>query len=390
MRYSVLLPTRNGASLLENCVRSVLEQDYKDMELVVSNNASDDGTRELLDAFGSDPRLRVVHLEEPVNVTENWNVALAHSRGERILLIGDDDLLLQGYFERVDWLLAEHADPDVLSYNAYAFAYPGFGGSPDSHFADPFFPLDGRIPRDAPIPGELRRTIVREMFRFAFSMPLNMQTTIVARSAFSDLEGDLFVPPFPDFYAINALLLRSERWVATDERLLVVGVSPKSFGRSLHSPAEQARGVDYLGIETDFEGRLPGSEFLNGTYRCLLELRHDFPDELGALQIDRSAYVFWQVYSWYVQTRLGSLSPRQLARRSSMLQASDWLRLLQAVAVRLRPAKVARRVRIDRHDPAPQLWPGMQRLPDVRDIAEFADWLNSRPPGAHSGGLAAS
>ena len=58
-RYGILLPTRNGASLLEGCVRSVLDQDYEDFELVISDNASDDGTGDILAGFASDPRVRL-------------------------------------------------------------------------------------------------------------------------------------------------------------------------------------------------------------------------------------------------------------------------------------------------------------------------------------------
>ena len=75
-RYSVLLPTRNGASLLEGTLRSVLDQPSEDFELVVSDNASDDGTAEILAEAAADPRLRVLRQPRPLGVTDNWNAAL--------------------------------------------------------------------------------------------------------------------------------------------------------------------------------------------------------------------------------------------------------------------------------------------------------------------------
>ncbi len=376
-RYSVLLPTRNGASLLENCVRSILDEPYPNMELIVSDNASEDGTRAILQRFAGDPRLKVIELEAPVDVTTNWNVALSHSRGERILLVGDDDLLLPGYFERIDQLFERHDDPDVLSYNGYAYAYPGFSGSAESHYAAPFFETDPRVPRDGEIPRALRDEIVRKMFHFVFPLALNMQTVVVARRALECLPAELFKAPFPDFYAINALLLRCGRWVNVEELLVVVGISPKSFGRTLHSSSEQARGIAYLDIETGFDGWLPGSEFLNGTYRCLLALQADFPAELGGSEIDRPAYVLWQAYAWYVQMRLGSLRPRQVVALLRRLEARDWPPLAKMLAARLSPAKLSR-LHINRADPAPQLWPGMRPLPQVNDIVQFAAWVGAR------------
>ena len=100
MKLSVLLPTRNGGALLHDCVKSVLDQSYEGMELVVSDNASADETRDVLASF-DDARLRVVRLDEPIPVTDNWNNALAESAGDYLLLIGDDDYLLPGYCERI-------------------------------------------------------------------------------------------------------------------------------------------------------------------------------------------------------------------------------------------------------------------------------------------------
>ena len=221
MKFSLLLPTRNGGHLLGDVLHSVLDDPYSDMELVVSNNASEDGTEEVLARFAGDERLKVITLEEPVEVTDNWRVALEHSSGDYISLIGDDDFLLPGYFDRAATLLQRHDHPDVLSFNAYGFAFPGFAGSPHAHYADPFYQNDPSLPRETPISRHQRASVVRDVFRFEFPMHLNMQCALIARRALGRLSGGLLKPPFPDFYALNALLLRAEHWVHTDERLLV-------------------------------------------------------------------------------------------------------------------------------------------------------------------------
>lgn len=382
MKFSLLLPTRNGGHLLGDVMHSVLDQSFADMELVVSNNASEDETAAVIDSFAGDRRLQVLTLTESVEVTDNWRLALDRSSGDYISLIGDDDMLLAGYFERAEALLERFGHPDVLSFNAYGFAFPGFAGSPHAHYADPFYSNDPSLPRESPIPLAQRMNVVRDMFSFRFPMHLNMQCTLVARRAIERLSDGLLKPPFPDFYGLNALLMRAESWVHTDERLVVVGVSPKSFGRTIHSATEQGRGLDYLGIETGFAGQLPGSEIVNGTYRCLLELKRDYPRELAGVEIDRAHYVVQQVNAWYVQRRLGSLSSRQVIERLRLLSARDWLGFARLLAPRLTPGKLRSRLSIDRSDPASQLWPGMHPLPEVSDIAEFARWVAAGPPAA--------
>jgi len=382
MKFSLLLPTRNGGHLLGDVMRSVLDQPFADMELVVSNNASEDETAAVVDSFAGDRRLQVLTLTESVEVTDNWRLALDRSSGDYISLIGDDDMLLDGYFERAETLLERFGHPDVLSFNAYGFAFPGFAGSPHAHYADPFYGNDPALPRESPIPLEQRMGVVRDMFSFRFPMHLNMQCTLVSRRAIERLSDGLLKPPFPDFYGLNALLMRAQSWVHTDERLVVVGVSPKSFGRTIHSATEQGRGLDYLGIETGFPGQLPGSEIVNGTYRCLLELKRDYPRELAGVEIDRAHYVVQQVNAWYVQWRLGSLSSRDVAERLRLVGARDWLGFGRLLAPRLTPAKLRSRLSIDRSDPASQLWPGMRPLPEVSDIAEFARWVAAGEPAS--------
>ena len=159
-RYSVLLPTRNGAALLEGCLRSVLDQDYEDFELVVSDNASEDETPEILARYASDPRIRLLRQERALGVTDNWNAALSASSGERITLLGDDDALLPGYFQRADALVERHGDPDVLLYNGCAFAFPGFAGSKVSSYADPFFEIKPPVPSDGELSAALRQRII--------------------------------------------------------------------------------------------------------------------------------------------------------------------------------------------------------------------------------------
>lgn len=154
MKLSVILPTRNGGDLLEVCLRSVLDQPYEDMEVIVSDNASTDQTPAILESLSGDPRLKVLRLDEPVEVTDNWINGVEASSGDYLLLIGDDDCLLPNYCARIDELIETYGRPDCITYNGYAFAFPGaLAGHPDSHYADPFYEWDSGLPAEGPLPG---------------------------------------------------------------------------------------------------------------------------------------------------------------------------------------------------------------------------------------------
>src|SRR5207248_9717352 len=115
--------TRNGAAYLKDAIASVLVQPYADMELVVSDNASDPETRDVVSRFTGDKRLKYVRLDRVVTVTENWNEALRMSRGDYVVMIGDDDCLLPHFFQRLDDAIERHGRPDCITYNGLTFVF---------------------------------------------------------------------------------------------------------------------------------------------------------------------------------------------------------------------------------------------------------------------------
>lgn len=102
MRFSVLLPTRNGGRYLANCVDSVLDQDYDDFELVISDNANTDETPDIIKSFSDNRHVRAIHQKKPLSVVDNWTAAYESSQGKYIIMLGDDDLLLPGYFRHME------------------------------------------------------------------------------------------------------------------------------------------------------------------------------------------------------------------------------------------------------------------------------------------------
>jgi glycosyltransferase involved in cell wall biosynthesis len=378
MKLSILLPTRNGGRLLDGCVRSVLDQDGEDIELVVSDNASDAETQGVLAQFSGDPRMKLVRREQPVNVTDNWMTAYAASSGEYLLLLGDDDYLRPGAVARILALLEQYGNPDALSYEAYGFAFPG--ALPDaagSAYADPLFPPDPALPAAGGLLArDTRRELALDVFRFVYRFCLNLQTTVISRASAESMPGGPFKPPFPDFYAIVALLLRAERWAYSPERLVIVGVSPKSFGRTLHGGGQDGAlrqsGMNYLGISTEFDGWLPGNEMINGTWLSLARLQADFPGDLRGVEISRDQYVAHQVYSWYQRWRLGWLPARELGGLLRRLPPRDWAALARGLRDRVDFAMLRNRLRVNRGEPAREFMPGMRPLTDVEDISGLA------------------
>ena len=376
MKFSVLLPTRNGGPYIENCILSILEQGYDDMELVISDNANTDKTPEIIRQFVGDSRVKTMRLESVVSVTDNWNNALNGSSGDYILMMGDDDYLLPGYFSRMEQILAKYNQPDCVVHNAYSYVAPGsIADNPHSFYSESHFHFGGDFAKEGLLTPEQRYGIVHDMFDFKVRIPLNMQTTLVARKAFRKVNGGLFQKPFPDHYALNALLLTAPNWVFSPEKPLVVGVSPKSFGHYVYSN-QQNSGLNYLGINADFTGRLPGNELMNGMHVWLVMLKNNYPELLKDVEVDRAGYVRRQFYAWFMQRKLGALSAGGLMRNMGLLSFSDWLGLAATAFDKASWARLLHLLSLDsKKSSAEAQWHSLRPLEGVKDIRQFDHWL---------------
>jgi len=95
---SVVLPTFNRAALLEGAIRNVLDQDYENLELIVVNDGSSDGTSELLEKLTrelGDPRLRVIE-KANAGLPRALNTGFDAARGDYWTWTSDDNAFRAG------------------------------------------------------------------------------------------------------------------------------------------------------------------------------------------------------------------------------------------------------------------------------------------------------
>lgn len=109
MRLTIAIPTVNRDYCVARAIESALAQTSPAVDILVSNNGSTDGTREILDRY-SDPRLRVFHHPKTMPVVEHANFLMDEVRGELVVALSDDDYLEPRFAERVLDLFARHPE----------------------------------------------------------------------------------------------------------------------------------------------------------------------------------------------------------------------------------------------------------------------------------------
>jgi glycosyltransferase involved in cell wall biosynthesis len=100
-RISICLPVYNGENYVREAIRSVLDQTFKDFELIISDNSSVDRTAEICREFASkDPRVHYSRSEVNRGLAWNYNHTFEFARGSYVMWMSHDDILAKDYVGR--------------------------------------------------------------------------------------------------------------------------------------------------------------------------------------------------------------------------------------------------------------------------------------------------
>ncbi|MFA5309347.1 MAG: glycosyltransferase [Dehalococcoidales bacterium] len=116
-RVSVILPTYNRALYVGEAIQSVLDQTYKNFELIVVDDGSTDNTREVVNSY-KDPRVRYLYKENG-GVSSARNTGIKASDRDFIAFLDSDDLWLPENLEVKIKLLDAHPEAGLVCSDAY-------------------------------------------------------------------------------------------------------------------------------------------------------------------------------------------------------------------------------------------------------------------------------
>lgn len=132
-RFSIVITTVDRPALLGAAIRSVLASRFDDYELIVSDNFSEPSAAAVVSQF-SDPRLRSLRTDRRLAMTDHWEFAWEHVRGDFVLYLGDDNALHPDILAYSDRAIAEH-DLDLMSWRCSSYFHPdwriSYGNLPD-------------------------------------------------------------------------------------------------------------------------------------------------------------------------------------------------------------------------------------------------------------------
>ncbi len=226
-RFTIIIPTRERAATLEHALRTVTDQDFASLEIIVSDNASTDNTRAIVEANG-DPRIRYLNTGKRLSMSHNWEFALGHARGEWISYIGDDDGLLPGCLAAIDAIARAHP-VELIRSRPSNYLWPALAGGPGGHLALPLGGKSGlrdcRAALKAALAGDISYLDLPTLYTGGF-----VHRAAIDRNR--DSEGRFFLSRIPDVYSSVMLSGTCEHFYHEARPWGINGASLASTGTS--------------------------------------------------------------------------------------------------------------------------------------------------------------
>lgn len=123
MKISIVTISFNQAKFLRECIDSVLNQDYQDVEYIVVDPGSTDGSRKIIDSYGD----RIIKCYEKDNgPADGLNKGFSLATGDILGYINSDDFFLDTALKQVNEIFIKHKNLDLVYGNGFIVDEKGF------------------------------------------------------------------------------------------------------------------------------------------------------------------------------------------------------------------------------------------------------------------------
>lgn len=117
--FSVIIPVYNTRDYLPMAIESVLKQDCTDYEIIVIDDDSSDGSREVVEAYEKRGEIIAVYNEKNQGLSAARNKGMEMARGEYIVFLDSDDYFSRDALSNFKKKIEEYDQPDIIAGHAY-------------------------------------------------------------------------------------------------------------------------------------------------------------------------------------------------------------------------------------------------------------------------------
>lgn len=227
-KVTVVIPTRERPDTLAKCLKTVINQDYQNLDIIVSDNFSGPATAAVVQAL-NDPRVKYFNTGKRISMSHNFEFALSKIDDGWIVVLGDDDGLLPNSLGRVVNLLERSGLQALASYTC-SYNWPSRNGSSESILTVPIRQGERLVSSKQ----ALRRLMDWRMH--SLILPQLYTGGVVSAALFKRIcaiKGSFFQSQIPDVYSGIAICSVIDRYMLTHEPFAINGASRHSNGAAL-------------------------------------------------------------------------------------------------------------------------------------------------------------
>lgn len=245
-RFTVVIPTRERCDTLEHTLRTCVMQDYDNLEILVSDNFSQDRTRDVVESF-KDRRIRHLNTGKRLSMTDNFEFALSHVAPEGyVIFMGDDDGLLPNAIRGMNAVIIETSAP-VLRWDVPRYFWPTIEHVDANRLVIPSL-SSGIKRRDS-------ATTIRDILRFKAtygSLPVMYLFSAVKYEVIGKIKnpsGRFFHSCTPDVYSGFAIAGTVKDFIDSKRPYTIAGSSHHSTGANQLEGASGKAAQKFYGEE---------------------------------------------------------------------------------------------------------------------------------------------
>jgi len=228
LKFQIIIPTLGGREkYLYWTIRTCLDQDYPNFEILVSNNGGSPDVHKVVVAF-NDPRIKYIETNSLLPMAVHWDFAVAHADGDVLTIIGDDDALMPDALAKVNDVFSQHQAVECVTH------FPGQYFWPD--FYDPSYKNKYQF-RSGSRELEILDTkpVLKDVseFREWYGKLPFLYHGFVKRSVLTHIietQDFVFKRSSPDIYSDVVLAIVIDRYARLDDCLTLGGQGAKSNG----------------------------------------------------------------------------------------------------------------------------------------------------------------
>lgn len=114
MKYSIIIPVYNVEKYIDRCLKSILNQTYKEFEVIIVNDGTKDNSQKIIDKYTKKDKRFKSYIKENGGLSSARNYGVKYATGDYIVFIDSDDYVSLDYLESINNVLSKDKSIEVL------------------------------------------------------------------------------------------------------------------------------------------------------------------------------------------------------------------------------------------------------------------------------------